>query len=119
MVRKKGDLTEIARRVYWQEADARAVIKGWQQSGDTVSAFARRLGVDPRRLSRWASRLCRRDPALVRFHPVRIARDDGRGRRAGVIEIELGDGRRLRVATGFETDDLRRVLTVLHETAAC
>ena len=115
---KKDDLTEKAGRVYWPEADARVIIEAWQQSGETVAAFARRLGVDPRRVSRWAGRLSTSEPTPVHFHPVRVA-SAGAGDRRASIEIELGGGRRLRVAAGFEAEDLRRVLAVLDEAAAC
>lgn len=53
------------------------------------------------------------------LHPVRVARDDASSRRAASIEIELGDGRRIRVAPGVEAEDLRRVLAVLDERAPC
>jgi hypothetical protein len=35
------------------------------------------------------------------------------------IEIELGDGRRVRVAPGVTAEDLRGVLAVLAEPTAC
>ena len=114
---KKDDLTERAGRPYWHEADARVIIEAWQQGGETASAFARRLGVDSRRLWRWAARLRTAEPAPVHFHPVRVA-SDGADHRAASIEIELGGGRRIRVAAGFEAEDLRRVLAVL-EAATC
>ena len=115
---KKDDLRERAGGSYWHEADARVIIEAWQQSGETASAFGRRLGVDPRRLSRWAARLSASERAPVHFHPVRVA-SEGTDRRAASIEIELGGGRRVRVAAGFEAEDLRRVLAVLDEAAPC
>ena len=46
--------------------------------------------------------------------------DDGAGSGGGsAIEIELWGGRRVRVAHGFEAEDLRRVLAVLEEEARC
>ena len=116
---RKGKLTELAGRLYWREVDARRVVEAWRRSGETVSAFAGHLGVDPRRVSRWASRLRRPESAPMSLHPVRVARDDASSRRAASIEIELGDGRRIRVAPGVEAEDLRRVLAVLDERAPC
>ena len=116
---KKDDLTERAGRVYWHEADARVIIGAWRHSGETVAAFARRLGVDPRRVSRWAARLSPVAPAPMHFHPVRVASEGAGDRRAASIEIELGGGRRVRVTAGFEAEDLRRVLAVLDEAATC
>ncbi len=95
------------------------MIKAWEGSGSTLLRFARRHGVDPRRLSRWASRLEGSEPAAMRFHPVRLA-ERGEGQRDGrSIEIELGGGRCVRVPCGFEAEDLRRVLAVLQEAARC
>ena len=94
------------------------IIEAWQQSGEPASEFARRLGVDPRRLWRWAARLSTSEPAPVHFHPVRVT-SEGADRRAASIEIELGGGRRIRVAAGFAAEDLRRVLAVLDEAATC
>ena len=117
---KKDDLTERAGRLYWHEADARVIIAAWQQSGEPVGAFARRLGVDPRRVSRWAARLSTSEPAPVHFHPVRVASDAAADRRGSAsIEIALASGRCVRVASGFAAEDLRRVLAVLDEAAPC
>ena len=115
---KKDDLTERAGRLYWHEADAQVIIEAWRHSGEPVAAFARRLGVDPRRVSRWAGRLSTSEPAPMHFHPVRVA-SVGAGERRASIEIWLDGGRRIRVAAGFEAADLRRVLAVLDEAAPC
>jgi hypothetical protein len=51
------------------------------------------------------------------FHPVRVA---GPARSSGAaIEIDLGTGWRVRVAGGFEAEDLRRVLAVLDDGTPC
>ena len=117
-MRRTRNLTELAGRPYWREGDARAIVDAWRQSGHPVSFFAGRLGIDPRRVSRWASRLERSDDATVRFHPVRVAGDDAHRRGDACIDIEVG-GRRVRVAPGFAAEDLRRVLTVLEEWTSC
>jgi hypothetical protein len=113
------NLTELAGRLYWRESDARRIVEAWRQTGEPVSLFAARLRVDPRRVSRWASRLERSEDARVHFHPVRVADDDAIGRGAACIEIEVGHGRRVRVAPGFAAEDLRRVLAVLDERTSC
>ena len=116
---RKADVLEVAGRGYWREGDGRVMVEAWQRTGEPLWRFAKRHGVDPRRLSRWVSRLERSEPERVRFHPVRLA-DDGAGSRGGcAIEIELCGGRRVRVAHGFESEDLRRVLAVLEEEARC
>jgi hypothetical protein len=117
-MRKRTDLAAVARRAYWREHDARPVVTAWRRSGESLSQFAARLGVDRRRLSRWAVRLERPTSGAMRFVPVRVSAehtDARRGDVAGGIEIAWRDGRRIRVAPGFATDDLRRVLSVLDE----
>ena len=114
----KHDLRERAGRAYWQEGDARLIVEAWQQSGETGAAFARRLGVHPRRLWWWASRLGRPERTAMRFHPVRVASAES-SRREGWIEMDLGRGQQVRVAPGFAAEDLRRVLTVLEEGTSC
>ena len=116
---RKADVRQVADRRYWREADARVLVEAWRSSGETLSGFARRHGVEPRRLARWVSRLPRVGEGSLRFHPVRLVESPlGTGGWAP-IEIQLAGGRRVRVPRGFETEDLRRVLAVLEETATC
>ena len=51
--------------------------------------------------------------------PVRVANDGAPGREDRYIDIEIGRGRRVRVAPGVATEDLRRVLAVLDERTPC
>ena len=116
-MRRAGDLRKLAGRSYWREDDARRIVDAWRQSGQPVSVFAARLGIDPRRVSRWASRLQPPHADTVHFVPVRVADDHAHGRVS--IEIALGHGRQVRVPPGFAPDDLRRVLAILDERTSC
>jgi hypothetical protein len=121
---RKADFTEVAvvaARPYWRSAEARVVVEGWRRSGEPLWRFAKRHGVDPRRIARWASRLRSSGSAAaaVEFHPVRLVHDASPSRSAPSIEIQLVGGPCVRVAGGFETDDLRRVLAVLEEGTRC
>ncbi len=114
---KKAGIAEVAVRRYWREAEARVVVEAWRNSGESLSGFARRHGVDPRRVARWAWRVEGSAPAPVRFHPVRLAEHgDGNG---AAIEIHLVGGQRVRVPPGFQAEDLRRVLAVLDPGTPC
>ena len=42
---------------YWNEAEGRAVVEAWRQSGDPAAAFARRHGLTSKRLAYWAAGL--------------------------------------------------------------
>ena len=116
---RKTQVAQVAGRRYWREGDARVVVKAWQRSGETLSEFAERHGVDPKRIARWASQLGGPQPEAVHFHPVRLAGDSPESWTGSAIEIHLAGGRRVRLAHGFEVEDLRRVLAVLEEGTRC
>lgn len=58
----------------WTEQDARRVLDAWEKSGETVAAFARRMGVIPQRLFWWRRRLTRAtsDELSAAFVPVTV-----------------------------------------------
>ncbi len=115
---RKADVRQVADRVYWREADARILIDAWRNSGESLSGFARRQGVGYKRLARWVRRLeGARGP--VHFHPVRLVESASESGGGAPIDIQLAGGQRVRVAHGFQTEDLRRVLAVLAEAARC
>lgn len=112
-----AQVAEVVDLPYWREDQARVIVSAWRRDGGSLARFAERVGVDARRLGRWAARLKRTEARSLDFHPVRLTaaaepRSDG-------IEIDLGDGRRIRVPRGFETEDLRRVLALLGGDATC
>lgn len=119
-----------AGKSYWREADARHVVEAWRRSGQSLSRFAAAQGVKAARLARWASRLGKRavgarghgsaGPARLklRFHPVELV-GNATAFETSAIEVVLLDGRRVRVAAGFASDDLERVLRVLEERSRC
>lgn len=115
---------------YWREADARAVLRAWERSGEALTRFAATHGLKAGRLARWAKRLGRREtrrggrsgagavPLKLRFHPVELV-GGARGLETSAIEVVLLDGRRVRVPAGFAGDDLDRVLGVLEGRGRC
>jgi hypothetical protein len=117
----KEPVRNVAARRYWREAEARVVLDSWRRSGERLGEFCRGLGVEARRVARWAGRIERESgpSARVRFHPVHLVAGDRAPARAPAIEIDLSGGWRVRVAAGFAAEDLRRVLAVLDERSAC
>jgi hypothetical protein len=123
-------LAAAAGKGYWREAEARQVIQAWERSGQVLSRFAAKHGLKAARLARWASRLGKRAvgrrervsagaaPLKLRFHPVELVGSPS-GLERSVIEIVLPDGRRVRVFTGFASDDLERLLRVLESRSRC
>jgi len=117
----------VSKLRYWRATDARVVVEAWRRSGEALREFARRYGIHPRRLGRWATELKAppepaESEASVRFHPVRLVQQDDGARESGEgepIEIVLGEGCSVRVPPGFAAQDLERVLAVLVEGARC
>jgi hypothetical protein len=113
-----AELVELAGLRYWNEHEARVVVEAWRRSGESRAAFSRRYGIHPTRLGRWARQMGDRAEGPVLFHPVHLVQREERGW-GGPIEIELGRDCRVRVAGGFETRDLERVLGVLAQGGWC
>lgn len=126
---RDAELERVARLRYWRAEDAAVVVEAWGRSGEGLRAFARRHGIHPRRLSRWAKELAGSEASEepvkpVTFHPVRLVAGkevEGASSRRGValVEIVLGWECTVRVAPGFAAEDLARVLEVLGAVAAC
>jgi hypothetical protein len=112
------NVRRVARRRYWRESDARVIVEAWRRSGEGLVQFARRYRVAPRRVERWAARLDEPPTNGMQFHPVRVVETEPSVARTP-IEIELRDGKCVRVHAGFATDDLRRVLAVLEHVPRC
>ena len=126
-------------RRQWSEAEKQAIISEAARPGANISAVARRHGIRPNLLFRWR-RLAREGQArrsAAVFVPVTISPPPA-GAEAIVpqtapapspdaqscspiearqtddrIEIELGNGRLVRVGAGIDTSALKRVLDVL------
>lgn len=107
-------VVRVAEGRYWRDGDARIVVEAWQASGEGLGAFAKRYGIHPRRVRRWASQLGgKAEAAAVVFHPVRLVAAARPAEPGALIEIVLGEGVIVRVPGGFAAEDLERVLGVL------
>ena len=99
----------------------RSRIEQWRGSGLTAEKFAAELGINAGTLKFWAYKLNKakreasgqvaqskrkRAAGAASFVEVRTAS-------ASCFEIELGNGRRLRVPSGFEAEALERLLGLL------
>lgn len=85
----------------WTEKDARRVLGAWEKSGETVAAFARRMGVIPQRLSWWRKRLAQApsgEPSVA-FVPVTVrpGADVTSTPRTAPVVLTLGDRVRIDV----------------------
>jgi transposase len=112
-----------SRRAEWADR-----VDRWRRSGLTARRFAASIGVNPATLTHWAWRLKRERhaphrPAVRRRVAVGgvdaasfIELVPGRSEERR-FEIELVDGRRVRVPADFDTPALSRLLALLGGTA--
>jgi transposase len=111
----------------WSEDEQQAIIREASQPSVNVSAVARRHGIKPSLLFRWR-KLAQKDatPACPpAFLPVSLAAPAKSGEKGcdrgaseataagGSIEIELLNGRRVRVGPGADLGALKRILDML------
>jgi transposase len=139
--RQYSVVAEMRRR--WSDGEKEAVIAEAAKPGANISAVARRHGIKPSLLFRWRrlareDQGCANGPAFV---PVTLALpppgaetpapetappasaaaprqphlpDEAQGCSSGNrVEIELGNGRLVRVYAGVDTDGLKRILDLL------
>ena len=129
-------LNGVERRRRWSEDEKARIIEESFTAGAKVSDVARKHGVSRGLIFAWRKE-ARVDgiaiPAVPRLIPVQLAASPpspssvlpaplaqtplppvrSAGRKAGMIEIDLGDGKRVRVDANVDADALGRVLDVL------
>lgn len=110
-------MSELLRRDRWTAADAQRILELWPSAELSLSAFARRHGVDPRRLYWWRGRLRLRQTAsaAISFEEVKVPRTttEGTGTDTAAFEVVLRSGLVLRVGNSFDEVALRRLMSVL------
>ena len=123
-------ITSVERRRRWSREEKEQLVAASFEPGVTASEVARSAGIHVSQLFRWRKELCERvDVGSSQLVPVEIVPAAGapdvepppsspsatgkRRRRSGIIEIELGDGRRVRVDRDVDAEALRRVLDAL------
>ena len=120
-------ITSVERRRRWSRDEKEQLVAATLEPGAKVSEVAQAAGIHTSQLFRWRKELCERsEPVEQQLVPVQIApssavspttedspRPAPRRRKAGMIEIDLGGGRRVRVDRDFDREALCRVLDVL------
>jgi transposase len=106
------------RRRRWPEALKRQIVSETLEPGSSVSIVARRHDMNANQLFQWRRQLLAKSPASGggALLPVEIVAEQGQGRSAesgGSIEIEFGNGARLRVRGAVAPEILRRVIDLL------
>lgn len=122
-------ITSVERRRRWSREEKERLVAASLEPGVSVSEVARSAGIHVSQLFRWRKELCDRvDTGSSQLVPVEIvpaaappaveapapsASPGRRRRKSGIIEIELGGGRRVRVDRDVDAEALRRVLDAL------
>lgn len=98
-----------------REAHAREVLGRLAPSGLSKAAFCRTEGISPVTLGRWLAEFgsAARPSLGTGFVEVRL----DRGSSQPAFELELPSGRKVRVPSGFDATDLRRLLDVVEGTS--
>ena len=91
------------------------LVSRWRASDESQASFARRHGVAPWTFWYWSRKLSSNGPTeagrapAAPFVPVRVMPDP----EAGVVEIVLPTGERVRVSAGASVELVRTVVTAL------
>lgn len=96
----------------------RKLVAEQRRSGLSQAEFCRRRGLVPGTFAWWKRELKRRDGGHSRaaksgFVPVRVIERRLTGARTCSFDVELRNGRRIRVPNPFDPESLRRLLAVL------
>ncbi len=122
----RGD-RDLGKERFWRQ-----VLHRWQQSGRTVRDFCTAHRLSEQSFYSWRRTIAARDHEGAAGQPPRrrATRSKANQRRAvfvpvrvvgaaAALEVVLGDGRVVRVPTGFDAVALRQLLAVLEEARPC
>ncbi|UTV41912.1 transposase (plasmid) [Ensifer adhaerens] len=120
-------ITSVERRRRWSREQKERLVAATLEPGASVSEIAHSAGIHVSQLFRWRKELCQISaPSVPRLVPVEVVEalpapaipaeppPVCRARKkASMVMIELGGGRRLRVESDIDTEALARILDVL------
>ena len=108
-----ADSAPMARTI--DDQRARAAITRWRASGLSIAEFLRSEGLGRRTtFYRWKAHVEASEAAVApRLVPVVLNSARPRGVAGEPFVVELGDDLRIRVAAGFDADELARLVEVL------
>lgn len=123
MTRSRSRMAAVARSKYWRQEDAEFALDTLDDSGQSLTDFARQWGMSDRRLRRWQSRLGRNPrrrataaDLVPAFQRVEVVYDEGTRSDSGV-ELALRGGHRVVLQRGFDAQVLEDLLRVLGGSA--
>ena len=120
-------ITSVERRRRWSREEKERLVAATFEPGVRVSEIARSAGIHVSQLFRWRKELCQISaPSAPQLVPVEVVEAlpapavpseppavSRPRKKASIVTIELGGGRRLRVESDIDTEALGRILNVL------
>ena len=111
-------ITSVERRRRWSRADKERIVAAAMQPGAVASEVARAARIEPSQLFRWRQQLCKRTQAPVTLNPVAVTPESGAvspppAERAGIIEIELATGGRMRITGSVDARTVASLMKAL------
>jgi transposase len=103
-------ITSVERRRRWSGTEKERLVTASLES--SVSAVAREAGIHPSQLYGWRRQVLRRSPATD-FAAVQIAAEPAPTGAPGLIEVELGDGSRVRITGAVDPATLTTTIVTL------
>jgi transposase-like protein len=109
------NIREVFWKRRWSDKEGRFAVEAWRKSGLSAAKFAEKHGLDAQRLSRWATRLERREGKaeeagpLAGFTPVVVKGRDDEAR----VEVVLTSGVVVRVPRSTEPGWVAEVVNAL------
>ncbi len=120
MTRKLNDSTfaSILKRARWGAGDAAVVLSAWRRSGDSLTGFARRHGLQVWRLRYWVQQPSQ--DTAIQLRPVKIVAGTTSSPAAdsSQLELVLRGGHRVVVHRGFDAGLLEELVQAV-ESWSC
>jgi len=91
------------------------------EPGAVASEIARAAGIHSSQLFRWRQQLCKRAQIPAAFNPVAVTPEPGAAsavpaEKAGVIEVELASGGRMRITGAVEARTVAALIKALSKS---
>ncbi|MDE4604020.1 IS66-like element accessory protein TnpA [Sinorhizobium meliloti] len=120
-------ITSVERRRRWSREEKERLVAATLEPGASVSEIAHSAGIHVSQLFRWRKELCQiSTPTVPQLIPVEVVETlpgpsiptepppvSRPRKKASLVMIELGGGRRLRVGSDIDTEAIARILDVL------
>ncbi|MEA2923653.1 MAG: transposase [Alphaproteobacteria bacterium] len=112
-------ITSVERRRRWSRAEKERIVAAAMEPGAVASEVARAAGIHTSQLFRWRQQLCKRVQVPAAFNSIAVMPEPGAasppppGEKAGVIEVELASGGRMRITGAVETRTVAALMKAL------